>query len=159
MMVTPSQPREFFRDGWVGDGEFIPHPCLRWLIRREGLRLCSQPRWLSDTIWLVKDRFEFSSGRVLERKMFCELVAPDRIHCTADDMPLGADILLHDGGYRFTPYYALGAPRDGGRTYRVWCRDECRLDAEGFLHDTIQMYAWGFPVATMVIGPMSHKRN
>ena len=86
-MVTPLQPREFFRASWIGDGEFIPHPFLRWLLRREALRLSSQPQWLSDTIWLVKDRFEFSSGRVLERQMFCELVAPDRIHCTADDMP------------------------------------------------------------------------
>jgi hypothetical protein len=89
--------------------------------------------------------------------MFCELVAPDRIHCTADDMPLGADILLHERGYRFTPYYALGARRDGGRAYRVWCRDECWLDEGGFLHDAITMYYWGFPVATMRIGPMSRQ--
>jgi hypothetical protein len=157
MMVTPLQPREFFQDGWVGEGEFIPHPFLRWLIPRQGLRLSTEPEWLSDTIWLVKDRIEFSSGRVLERKMFCELVAPDRIHCTADDMPLGADILLHDRGFRFTPYYALGAHRDSGRAYRLWCLDECWLDDDGFLHDTIRMYYWRFPVATLRIGPMSRK--
>lgn len=154
MMVTPLQPREFFRDRWAGEGEFLPHPLLRWLVPRQRLRLVSDPTWLSDTVWLVKDRFEFSSGRVLERKMFCELVAADRIHCTADDMPLGADILLHERGFRFTPYYALGAHRHGGHTYRLRCLDECRLDDCGSLHDTIDMYYCGFRVATMRIGPM-----
>ena len=91
--------------------------------------------------------------------MFCQLVAPGRIHCTADDMPLGADNLLHDRGFRFAPYYALGAHRDGGRLYPLRCRDECRLDDGGFLHDTIIMYSWGFPVVTLRIGPMSPKQE
>jgi hypothetical protein len=29
--------------------------------------MTSDPRWLSDTVWLVLDRFELSSGRVIER--------------------------------------------------------------------------------------------
>jgi hypothetical protein len=110
--------------------------------------------WLSDTIWVVEDRFEFASGRILQRKMFAELVAPDRIHVTADDMPLGADILLSATAFRFTPYYALGAQRDGGRVHQLRCWDECTIDAEGFIHDTIRMYYWGLPVATMRIGPI-----
>ena len=86
--------------------------------------------------------------------MFAELVGPDRVHITADDMPLGADITLHERGFKFTPYHTLGAYREGGRVHRLKCFDECRLDDEGFLHDTIEMYYWGFPVATMRIGPI-----
>jgi hypothetical protein len=158
-MVTPLQPREFFRGLWTGDGELIPHPLLRWLVPRQPFRFTSEPVWLSETTWQVRDRMEFFSGRLIERRMFAELVAPDRIHVTADDMPLGADILLHARGFRFTPYYVLGAYKDGGRLYRLRCLDECRLDDGGFVHDTIGMYYWGMRVATMRIGPISrHSR-
>jgi hypothetical protein len=81
-MITPLQPREFFRGGWRGEGEMVPHPLLRPFVGRERLRLFSEALWLSDTIWVVKDRMEFGSGFVYERKMFAELVAPDRIHDT-----------------------------------------------------------------------------
>lgn len=84
--------------------------------------------------------------------MFAELISPDRIHLTADDMPLGADILLHEKGFRFTPYYALASY--GGRIYRLRCTDECWIDANGFVHDTIKMYSWGVPVAKMYLGPI-----
>ena len=84
--------------------------------------------------------------------MFAELVAPNRIHVTADDMPLGADIMLCEAGFHFTPYYILAPHR--GRVYRLRCFDECRLDGRGFLHDTIKMYFCGFPVGQMLIGPL-----
>lgn len=87
--------------------------------------------------------------------MFAELVAPDRVHVTADDMPMGADILLQERGFRFTPYYALVSY--GGRLYRLKCLDECRVDEAGFLHDTIRMFFWGFPVATMRLGPITRR--
>jgi hypothetical protein len=106
-------------------------------------------------MWPVKDRMEFASGRLLERRMFAALVASDRIHITADDMPQGADILLQAGGFRFTPYYILGACKDGGRLYWLKCLDECTVDDGGFVHDTICMYYWGMPVATMRIGPIN----
>ena len=151
-MFTPLQPKEFFRGHWHGKGELVPHPLLRPFVRREGIRLSSEAHWLSDTIWLVKDRMEFASGVVYERKMFSELVAPDRIHVTSDDMPLGADILLHDWGFRFTPYHAWGTFH--GRLYRMRFTDECVLDEHGKIYDTIRMRYRGFPVATMFIGPI-----
>jgi len=154
-MATPLQPREFFRGVWRGEGELLPHPLLRAFLPRQPFRFSSEVTWLTDTIWLVEDRFAFASGRTLSRKMFAELVAPDRIHVTADDMPLGADIELHERGFRFTPYFALGSYREGGRLYRLRCFDECRLDDEGYLHDTIEMRYWGLPVATMRIGPIA----
>jgi hypothetical protein len=108
--------------------------------------------WLSDTVWLVRDHFEFSSGRIIDRKMFAELVAPDRIHVTADDMPMGADILLHESGFRFTPYKVLVHHR--GFTFRLRCVDENTIDHDGFIHDCVRMSFCGFPVATMRLGPI-----
>jgi hypothetical protein len=151
-MITPLQPREFFRGCWRGEGQLVPHPLLRPFQRRERILFCSEAQWLSDTFWLVRDRMEFSSGWIYERKMFAELIAPDRIHVTADDMPLGADILLHERGFRFTPYHAWGSFQ--GRIYRMRFHDECVLGEDGRIHDTIRMYYFGLPVATMLIGPI-----
>ena len=152
-MVTPLEPKQFFRGVWTGDGNLVIHPLLRWFAPNQRLRMTSEPLWVSDTVWVVKDRFELSSGHVIERKMFAELTAPDRIHVTADDMPFGADILLHESGFRFTPYYALVGHR--GFTFRVRCFDENTIDHDGFIHDLVRMYVYGFPVATMRIGPVT----
>ena len=46
-MVTPLQPREFFRGLWTGDGELIPHPLLRWFVPRQPFRFTSDTVWLS----------------------------------------------------------------------------------------------------------------
>src|SRR5215831_1711250 len=116
-MITPLQPREFFRGNWKGEGRLIPHPLLRWLIPEERIRLSSEARWLSETNWIVTDHLEFSSGKIIDREMFAELLAPDRVHVTANDMPLGADILLFEDGFRFTPYLVLATYK--GRTFRL----------------------------------------
>ena len=155
--VTPCQPREFFRGTWTGDGELLPHRLFRWFAPRERVRMTSEPIWLSDTIWVIKDRFELSSDQVIDRKMFCELVAPDRIHVTADDMPLGADIQLHEHGFRFTPYYVLVAHR--GFTLRLRCQDDNRLDQEGLIHDVLRFFFYGVCVATMRVGPISRNAD
>jgi hypothetical protein len=156
-MVTPLQPKEFFRGRWNGEGELVPHPLLRLFIRRQRIQLFSEAHWLSDTIWLVKERMEFSSGWVYHRKMFAELVAHDRVHVTADDMPLGTDILLRDKSFHFTPYHAWGLFH--GRLYRMRFTDDCVLDEQGKIHDTIRMHYRGFPVATMFIGPINRNDN
>jgi len=151
-MITPLQPREFFRGNWKGEGRLIAHSLLRWLVPEERIHLSSEARWLSETIWIVTDHFEFSSGRIIDRKMFAELVALDRVHVTADDMPLGADILLFEDGFQFTPYLVLAAYK--GRIYRVRCKDKCRIDAEGYVWDEIDIYLCGLPVARMELGPI-----
>lgn len=152
-MSTPLQPRSFFSGFWEGPGEITPHPLLRWLVPRQPFFFASKADWLSDTVWRVSDRFEFASGEILSRKMYCELLAPDRVHATADDLPLGADILLSETGFRFTPYWVLGAYR--GRTYKLRCIDVNTVDASGQVHDVIRMYWWGLPVAIMRIGPIT----
>ena len=48
-MVTPLQPREFFRGLWKGEGELVPHPLLKWLVPRERFGFFSEAVWLSDT--------------------------------------------------------------------------------------------------------------
>jgi len=143
--ITPLEPRRFFSGIWRGEGELIPSRLNAWLVPKEQIRLHSRPIWLSDTIWKVEESFEFSSGKVIERKMFAELIASDRVHITADDMPLGADIILHDKGFSFTPYYILGD--FGGRKWRMRCVDDNRLDENGVIHDKIEMFFCGVRVA------------
>ncbi len=145
--ITPLKPRKFFSGIWRGEGELIPSRLNAWLVPKEQIRLQSRPIWLSDTIWKVEESFEFSSGKVIERKMFAELVAFDRVHITADDMPLGADIVLHDKGFSFTPYYILGD--FGGRKWRMRCVDDNQLDENGVIHDKIEMFFCGARVAEM----------
>jgi hypothetical protein len=156
-MVTPLQPREFFRGVWSGDGELVPRAWVRPFVRRQGVRLTSRADWLSDSVWVVRDRFEFTTGMVQERSMFCVLVAQDRVHVTADDMPLGTDIDLRDDGFFFRPYHAL-APF-AGRHVRLRCFDECRLGGDGFVYDTIEMTFLGIPVATLRLGPIRIERE
>jgi hypothetical protein len=151
-MATPLEPREFFCGNWVGPGERRPHPLLRWFAPFERLHLESTATWVTEATWLVKDRLEFSSGRVLEREMSCEFVRPDRIQVTADDMPGGATIHLFEDGFRFAPYYVRVDYR--GFRFRLRCFDDNEIDEDGFVHDRIRMYLWPIPVATMSIGPI-----
>lgn len=145
--ITPLEPRKFFSGIWRGEGELIPSRLNSWLVPKEQIRLQSRPIWLSDTIWKVEESFEFSSGKVVGRKMFAELTASDRVHITADDMPLGADIILHEKGFSFTPYYILGD--FVGRKWRLRCVDDNRLDENGVIHDKIEMFFCGVPAAEM----------
>jgi hypothetical protein len=145
--ITPLQPDEFFAGTWKGEGELVPHPLLRWVVPKERIRFSSRSIWLSDTFWVVKERFEFSGGPGVSRTMFVEIVGPDRLHVTADDTPLGADIILHEKGFRFTPYHILSFYK--GRKWRLRCLDENVIDESGAIHDTIRMFLFGFPVATI----------
>ncbi len=146
-MITPLQPEKFFTGIWQGEGELSPHPLFRWVMPKDHIRFLSQPIWLSDKIWVVKERFEFSTGDVIARTMFVEIVGPKRLHVTADDMPLGADIILHQKGFRFTPYYTWSYYK--GIRWRLRCIDENLIDENGTIHDTIKMFFFGFPVAIM----------
>src|SRR5687768_7584813 len=55
VMITPLQPRAFFRGVWRGEGELIPNPMLRLMVPRERFQFSSEATWLSDTIWVVED--------------------------------------------------------------------------------------------------------
>jgi hypothetical protein len=152
-MSSPLQVREFFSGVWTGNGELIPSWWLRWCCPNERVRHSSEAVWLTSTVWIVKDHFEFSSGRLVEGKMFCELIAPDRIHITADHMPLGADINLTETGFSFTPYRVLASYR--GFTFQFRCFDECTVDVDGRVHDRIRIYWHSIPVGEMRLGPIN----
>jgi hypothetical protein len=62
-------------------------------------------------------------------------------------VPLGADIILHEKGFRFTPYYIWSLYK--GRRWRLRCTDENLIDEDGAIQDTIRMTYFGLPVATM----------
>jgi hypothetical protein len=146
-MVTPLQPQEFFAGTWTGQGKLTPVWTLRWLLPEEQVRLHSRATWLSETLWLVEEEFELSSGGVIERRMFCRLVARDRVHVTADDMPGGADLQLSERAFVFRPYHLWTPYR--GRRWWLRCTDENRVDDRGTIHDTIDLYFLGLHVARM----------
>lgn len=145
--INPLQTQKFFSGIWRGEGEFLLNSCIGWLVPKERIYFESRPTWLSDTTWKVEETFEFSSGKIIEREMFAELTAPDRVRITADDMPEGAEIILHEKGFRFMPYYILGD--FGGRKWRLRCVDDNHLDENGVIHDKIEMFYFGMCVARM----------
>jgi hypothetical protein len=145
--ITPLEPKAFFTGIWTGDGELCPHPLVRWLFPKERFHLLSRPTWLSEDSWIVTEQFVFESGNTIERKMSVRIIAPDRLHVTADDMPSGVDVLLRENGFRFTPYYIL--VRHRGIRCRLKCLDENLVDDDGIVHDTIKMSFYKFPVAVM----------
>ena len=147
--LTPLRPREFFEGAWKGPGELVPFPYFFW--RRFPLRFEARRdfTWFSDEAWLMDDVATFRSGRVEHRRRFFHLVAPDRVHVTADDAPDGMDILLEEGGYRLTRYKFV-VPI-GPMRFALRCRDEHRLDNDGTLIDTMRLSWHGLPVARITI--------
>jgi hypothetical protein len=145
-VITPRQSRQFFDGLWLGNGEFCLHSILRWFVPNQQLRYRGQTTRLTDTLWMATEEFSLSRTGVRARKTFIEIVGPDRLHMTSDDIPGGADILLQERGFRFTPYLFRSRLARGYLVVR--CVDEARLDEEAVLHDQIKMYYAGFHVAT-----------
>jgi hypothetical protein len=147
--LTPLRPREFFEGAWAGEGELVPWPFLLW--RRSPLRFHARREftWLSDEAWLMDDVATFRSGWVESRRRFFHLVAPDRIHVTADDAPDGTDLLLEEEGYRIAPYRFLVAV--GPLRFALWCREAHRLEPDGTVVDTMGLRWHGLPVARITI--------
>jgi Protein of unknown function (DUF998) len=147
--LAPLRPREFFEGSWRGEGELVPWPYLVWRrfpMRFDALR---EFTWLSDEVWLMDDVATFRSGWVERRRRFFQLVAPDRIHVTADDAPDGTDLLLEEGGYRIAPYRFVVAV--GPLRFALWCRETHRLERDGTIVDTMRLRWHGLPVAHVTI--------
>jgi hypothetical protein len=140
-------PRRLFSGTWRGDGELIPRGPARLVMRREAVRITGTGEWLSDSIWRVRERFEMSSGWGFERRMFMELVAPDRVRATADDMPLGADVRLTADGFRFERFRSWLVYR--GVRFRLGCENEAVLGADGVLSGEVRLDLLRIPVARM----------
>ncbi|MDQ6772518.1 MAG: hypothetical protein M3024_05955 [Candidatus Dormibacteraeota bacterium] len=149
MEPTPLQPRRFFSGTWRGDGELRYRGPLRLLRRPDRFTYLSSVRGTSAARWEFEDHFHYRSGLKFEQRFACEVVDERRLHVTSDDMPGGADILLSERGYTFTPY--VMRVRSGPFTVQLRCRDVNGVDGSGMIHDRIDMMWLGLPVATMTM--------
>ncbi|MBM4382625.1 MAG: hypothetical protein FJ091_04575 [Deltaproteobacteria bacterium] len=140
-------PRALFSGTWRGAGELIPHGLARLVLKREAVAITGTGEWLSGAIWIVRERFEMGSGWSFERRMFMELVAPDRVRATADDIPLGANVTLTSAGFRFERFRSWLVYR--GVRFRMSCESEARLDPSGALVGEVRLFFLWVPAATM----------
>lgn len=145
--ASPLSPRTFFTGSWEGDGELMPRGPARLLMRAESVRMRGRGEWLSERIWLVRERFEMASGWHFERRMFLEQIAADRLHVTADDMPLGAQVALRPDGFRFEPFRTW-LPFRGAR-FRMRCSSDAHVEPDGAIAGRLALRWLGLPVAEL----------
>ncbi len=103
-MISPLEPTKFFKGIWTGKGEFRPRSLLRLFIPDQAVEYRGITIWLTDTLWMAQEEFRLSVAGRSSRMTFMSIIGPGRLHMTSDDVPGGADILLSDTGFRFTPY-------------------------------------------------------
>ena len=77
------------------------------------------------------------------------MVGNRRLHATSANMPGGADILLSEDGFSFTPYTIHLKHR--GLLLRLRCYDTNHVGTDGIITNTIKMRFLGLPVATMLL--------
>jgi hypothetical protein len=144
--ASPLDARRFFSGRWQGEGELLPHGPARLVLARQPVRLEGRGEWLSERVWRVHERFELPRFG-FERRMFMEEVAPGRVHATADDIPLGAEVALAPDGFRFLRFRSWLRYR--GVRLRLGCASESRLAPDGVLHARVRLDLWRVPVATL----------
>jgi hypothetical protein len=144
---TPMPPREFFRRAWAGDGEIVFFPALLW--RRFPLRFrCRrESTWLSDEVWYYDDQVVMGDGRVERRRRFCQFVAPDRVHVTADDMPDGADLAFGESGFGIAPFWWVVPV--GPQRWPLRCREQSSFESDGTFVETFHLRSFGLPAGRM----------
>jgi len=140
-------PRRLFSGTWRGAGELIPRGPARLVLRREPVQITGSGEWLSASVWRVHERFELASGWSFERRMFMELVTPTRVRATADDIPLGADVILTPDGFRFERFRSWLRYR--GVRFRLGCHSSARLAAAGALNGEVELDLLRVPIATL----------
>jgi hypothetical protein len=145
---TPLEPRLFFSGTWRGQGEVRFRGPLR-LRRPERFTYHSSGRWISDVRREFEDRFRYESGLEVAYRLTCEVVGERRLRITSDAMPGGADILLSERGYTFTPYVLRVSV--GRATVRLRCHDVNVIDEGGVIHDRIEMSWLGLPLAILTM--------
>ncbi len=146
-MPSPLDARRFFAGSWKGEGELVPHGPARLVLARAPVQLEGRGEWLSETLWRVHERFTLGAGFGFERHMFMEQTGPGRVHATADDMPLGAEIDLDAAGFRFRRFRSWVVYR--GVRFRLGCTSDTRVAEDGAMHATIRLDFCRLPVATL----------
>jgi len=150
---TPLDLREVFARPWSGPATIRLPWWLRWLPVPSSLHFRTEIEdvHLAETSGLtVRDTTTFPNGRVWQRTMTAQLVAPGRWKVSAEDMPGGAEQSVSADGFAFTPYRII-APVLGPMRVRVRCTDEVVLVDARTMTDTIEMRFFGVRVATMVM--------
>ena len=148
-MSTPSplDARCFFAGCWKGEGELVPHGPARLVLARVPVRLQGRGEWLSETVWRVHERFALGSDFGFERHMWMEQTGPGRVRATADDIPLGAELELDAGGFRFRRFRSWLVYR--GVRFHLGCTSDTRVAADGVMDAAIHLDLWRIPVATL----------
>jgi hypothetical protein len=146
---SPRDARRFFSGRWRGQGELVPQGPARLALAPAPVRLEGSGEWLGETVWRVHERFALGAEPGFERHMFMEQVAPGRVHATADDMPLGAEIELGEQGFRFLRFRSWLPFR--GLRFRLGCTSETRVGPDGVMHAEIRLDWLRIPVATVYL--------
>jgi hypothetical protein len=144
---SPLDARRFFAGRWQGQGELVPRGPARLVLACGPVQLEGRGEWLSETVWSVHERFTLGADFDFERRMFMQQTGPGRVHATADDMPLGAEIELDAGGFRFRRFRSWLVYR--GVRFRLGCTSDTRVAEDGAMHATIHLDFWRIPVATL----------
>ena len=143
--ATPLRPSEFFATAWAGEGELVPFPYFLWRRFPQRLRVQREATFLSDEAWYFDDRAWLADGTLVdERRVFCMLVAPDRVRVTSDPLLDGTDILLEEDGYRIVPYRV--AVPVGPVHFGVSVHDSATVE-DGTLVNRLRVSWFGLPVA------------
>jgi hypothetical protein len=143
--ATPLRPSDFFASAWAGEGEIVPWPHFVWRRFPQRLRVRRDTTFLSDEAWYFDDRAWREDGTLVdERRVFCTLVAPDRVRVTSDPLLDGTEILLTEDGYRIAPYRVTVAV--GPVHFGLSVRDSATVE-DGTLVNRLRVSWFGLPVA------------
>lgn len=143
--ATPMRPRDFFGSSWSGEGELVPWPYFIWRRFPQRMSIRRDATFLTDEAWYFDDRACRLDGTVVhERRVFCLLVAPDRLEVTAGPLLDGTEILLDENGYRIVPYRV--AIPVGPVHFGLTVRDSAAV-RDGTLVNRLKISWFGLPVA------------
>jgi hypothetical protein len=142
---TPMRPSEFFGTTWVGEAELVAWPYFFWRRFPQRLRVRRDTTFLSDETWHFDDTIARVDGAVIDtRRIFCTLVAPDRVEVVADELLDRTYIVLEEEGYRIAPYrVAIGV---GPVHFGVSVRESATVE-NGTLVNTYRTSWFGLPIA------------
>lgn len=154
---APLDLRRLFARPWSGPVTLWRPWWLRWLPLAAPVHFHTTitEAHLAETTGLtVHDTMTFSNGKVWEREMTAQQIAPDRWRVTADDMPGGAEQMVGADRFVFTPF-KIRVPLLGPVRIRLRCTDEIVLVDDDTMVDTSEMWFLGVRVGTMVmrLGP------
>ena len=144
--ATPMRPSDFFASSWVGEGALVPWPYFFWRRFPQRLSIRRDATFLTDEAWYFDDRAYLADGTLVhERRVFCMLVAPDRVRVMSDPLLDGTEILLEEDGYRIVPYRV--AIPVGPVHFGLSVRDSATVVEDGTLVNRLRVSWFGLPVA------------